>query len=229
MGVPGPAHAGTPLRSSLGAACPAARRRGAGGTLPTCPTLPPRIAPALLLPWHHAQAAEVVWHGGARPSPCRHTAAEQPRCRVPGGPPPRRRGHPAAATNKFANYLALIRPNLPLGIPAPHPHEVSNPAHLFALCRFRCSCHDLRIERERYLPPEIKAPRHHRTCLCCASTAIEDENHMVFHCPIYERLRFQYADLFSPPPPSLASFLSQNQTRVASFIHNCLVLRRQHA
>lgn len=136
---------------------------------------------------------------------------------------------PATATNKFANYLALIRPNLPLGTPAPHLHEVSNPTHLAALCRFRCSCHDLRIERERYLPPEIKAPRHHRTCLCCASTAIEDEIHMVFHCPIYERLRFQYADLFSPPPPSLASFLSQNQTRVASFIHDCLVLRRQHA
>lgn len=134
-----------------------------------------------------------------------------------------------ATTSKFAYYLALIRPDLPLGTPAPHLLEVSNPAHMFALSRFRCSCHDLRIERERYLPASFKAPRHERTCLCCASTSIEDENHMVFHCPIYEHLRFQYADLFSPLPPSLASFLSQNQTRVASFIHACQVLRRQHA
>ena len=134
-----------------------------------------------------------------------------------------------AADNKFALYLSHIRPDLPLGTPAPHLHEVSNPAHMFALSRFRCSCHDLRIERERYLPPHIKAPRHQRTCLCCASTSIEDEIHMVFHCPIYERLRLQYADLFSPLPPSLASFLSQNQTRVAAFIHDCHVLRRQHA
>ena len=69
-----------------------------------------------------------------------------------------------------------------------------------ALTRFRTSCHDLRIERERYLPQAIKAPIHERTCLMCASFhAIEDETHMVFHCPIYDSLRFEYADLFPPP------------------------------
>ena len=80
MGVPGSAHASTPLRNPVGAACPTARRRGAGGTLLSLSTLPPRIAPPLLLPWHHAQAAEVVWHGSARLSPCQHTAAEPGRC-----------------------------------------------------------------------------------------------------------------------------------------------------
>ena len=88
----------------------------------------------------------------------------------------------------------------------PHPLEISNPAHRFALSRFRTSCHDLRIERERYLPRPAQFPRHERTCLQCASPAIEDETHMVFHCPTYDHLRFEYADLLPPdlPHPSLA-------------------------
>ena len=103
--------------------------------------------------------------------------------------------------------------DLPLSTPAPHLLEVSNSKHRTALSRFRTSCHDLRIERERYLPPAIKAPRHERTCLMCASSAIEDETHLVFHCPLYDDLRFQYADLFPTHlPPSLSSFLSQDQT-----------------
>ncbi len=53
---------------------------------------------------------------------------------------------------------------------------------------------------------------------------------MVFHCPMYDHLRFKYADLFPPDlPHSIACFLSQDQIRVASFIHDCQVLRSQHA
>ena len=47
-------------------------------------------------------------------------------------------------------------------------------------------------------------PRHERTCLQCASSTIEDETHMVFHCPTYDHLRFDYADLFPLDlPPSI--------------------------
>jgi hypothetical protein len=132
---------------------------------------------------------------------------------------------------KFAYYLACIRGDLPLAQPAPHLSTVSTPSHRISLSRFRTSCHDLRIERERYLPQAIKAPRHERTCLQCAHpSAIEDEPHMVFHCPLYERLRFQYADLFPPDLPlTIPCFLSQDPIRVASFIHDCSVLRRSHA
>jgi hypothetical protein len=112
----------------------------------------------------------------------------------------------------------------------PSSAEVAHPAHRFALSRFRTSCHDLRIERERYLPPATRAPLPERTCLQCASPAIEDETHMAFHCPIYDHLRFEYADLFPTHlPPSIPRLLSQNQTRVAAFIHACHVLRRQSA
>ena len=138
-----------------------------------------------------------------------------------------------AASNKYAYYLDCIRGDLPLLQPAPHLLDPGiPPTHRIALSRFRTSCTDLRIERERYLPAAIKAPRHLRHCLMCAATAIEDEFHMVFHCPIYDHLRFEYADLFSFPeqsPPSLACFLSQDQKRVAAFIHACHILRRRYA
>jgi reverse transcriptase-like protein len=137
---------------------------------------------------------------------------------------------PHAPSSKFAYYLDCIRGDLPLSCPSPHLHEVTTPAHRIALSRFRTSCHDLRIERERYLPRALQAPRHERTCLQCASPAIEDETHMVFHCPVYNHLRFTYADLFPLHlPDSIPCFLSQDQTRVAAFIHDCQVLRRRNA
>ena len=139
-------------------------------------------------------------------------------------------GASAPSTNKFAYYLSRIRGNLPLPQMAPHHLEVSNPAHRFALCRLRTSCHDLRIERERYLPPAIRACTHERTCLQCCSPAVEDEFHQIFVCPVYDHLRFEYADLFpSDLPHSIPCFLSQNQTRVAAFIHDCQILRRRNA
>jgi hypothetical protein len=135
-----------------------------------------------------------------------------------------------ATANKFAYYLENIRSDLPLTLPAPHLSQVANTKHRISYSRFRTSCHDLRIERERYLPEAIRAPRHERNCLVCASPAIEDEIHMVFHCPIYDHLRFEYADLFPiDMPQTLSSFLSQDQKRVAAFIHDCLTLRRSNA
>ena len=119
--------------------------------------------------------------------------------------------------------------------PSPNQHitclkSMYDPNRRIALTRFRTSCHDLRIERERYLPRAIQAPTHERTCLLCASPAIEDETHMVFHCPIHDHLRFEYADLFPPDlPTSIPCFLSQDQNRVASFINDCHVLRRRNA
>jgi hypothetical protein len=152
-----------------------------------------------------------------------------------GGPttaksPSAAQGSGSTSSTKFAYYLHHIRGDLPLHMPAPHLFEVSNYKHRIALSRFRTSCHDLRIERERYLPQAVKAPRHERTCLQCFSPFVEDESHMIFHCPIYESLRFHYADLFPPHlPQDIACFLYQDQTRVAAFIHDCSVLRRRNA
>jgi hypothetical protein len=174
-------------------------------------TAPPEPAPPATAPQRCSAAAT-------------HTHTSPPPTPAPTAP------SPPAPTNKFAYYMHCIRGDLPLPQPAPHLLEPDiPPAHRIALSRFRTSCHDLRIERERYLPEAIRAPFLERTCLCCASPALEDEIHMVFHCPIYDHLRFEFADLFSTVPPSIPCFLSQNQTRVAAFIHACHIVRRRNA
>ena len=86
--------------------------------------------------------------------------------------------------------------DLPLSTRAPYLLEVSNSKHRTALCRFRTSRRDLGTERERCLPPAFprpspKAPRHERTRLVCAPSAIEAATHLVFHCPLFDDLRFQ--------------------------------------
>ena len=136
----------------------------------------------------------------------------------------------AAAANKFESYLECVRGDTPLGELAPHLFEgaVRDGRHRASLNRFRCSCHDLRIERDRYLPAAAKPPRHMRTCLMCASSSVEDEQHMVFHCPLYAPVRFEFADLFSTSH-NLDSFLNQNQDRVAQFVYTCSELRRDAA
>ena len=135
---------------------------------------------------------------------------------------------PSSALGKFALYIENVRGNTPLGQMAPHliDNAVRDGRHRACLSRFRCSCHDLRIERDRYLPAAVKPARQHRTCLVCASDEVEDEHHFIFTCPLYHSLRFDYADLFSTDCHTVACFLSKNQDRVAKYIYTCTDLRR---
>ena len=134
----------------------------------------------------------------------------------------------AATTNKFGFYLEHVRGDTPLGELAPHLFEgaVRNQEHRASLIRFRCSAHDLRVERDRYLPAAAKPPRHLRTCLHCGCTKVEDEHHAVFVCPLYESLRFSHAELFATPHCLTAFLLQERQDRVASYIHSSYSLRR---
>ena len=134
---------------------------------------------------------------------------------------------PIRALGKFAWYLECVRGDTPLGQLAPHLADgaVRDARHRACLSRFRCSCHDLRIERDRYLPVAVKPPRHLRTCLLCASNHVEDEHHLVFICPLYDSLRLEFADLFSTDCHTVSCFLSQNQDRVAQFVYACSTLR----
>lgn len=132
------------------------------------------------------------------------------------------------AVNKFAHYIQCVRGDTPIGTPPEYLVQglVRDARHRACLSRFRCSCHELRVERDRYLPVAAKPPRHMRTCLICASPAVEDEHHLVFDCPLYDSLRFQFADLFSTDCHTVACFLSKNPDRVARFIYSCFELRR---
>ena len=60
------------------------------------------------------------------------------------------------------------------------------------ITRWRLSNHDLRIETGRYIRPIL--PRNMRVCSVC-SDSIEDEEHAIYHCPLYNDVRGNYRDL----------------------------------
>ena len=62
-----------------------------------------------------------------------------------------------------------------------------------AITKWRLSSHDLHIETGRYTSPIT--PREARTCSKCP-THVEDENHVLFQCPLYESVRVKFRDTF---------------------------------
>jgi hypothetical protein len=68
-------------------------------------------------------------------------------------------------------------------------------------------------------------PRQQRACRLCNSGAVEDEEHMVFHCshPALQAVRANYPDLQEAlHGGSLSEFLQQPAALVASFIRRCM-------
>ena len=66
------------------------------------------------------------------------------------------------------------------------------------MAKLRLSAHSLEIERGRY----SKKAKTDRICTLCKDNKIEDENHFIWHCPIYkhERELFEYklSHLYNP-------------------------------
>ena len=62
-----------------------------------------------------------------------------------------------------------------------------------AITRWRLSSHDLRIETGRYTSP--RTPREARTCSKCPEY-IEDEDHVLFQCPLYDSVRTRFRATF---------------------------------
>ena len=60
------------------------------------------------------------------------------------------------------------------------------------ITRWRLSNHDLRIETGRYIRPILL--RNMRVCSVCVET-VEDEEHALYHCPLYNDVRRNYIDL----------------------------------
>ena len=56
------------------------------------------------------------------------------------------------------------------------------------ISRWRLSNHTLKIETQRYTRP--KTPRNERVCSFC--NTLEDEQHVVFDCPLYHNIRRKY-------------------------------------
>lgn len=104
--------------------------------------------------------------------------------------------------------------------PARHLHvPMSNDVHT-GLARFRLGNHDFLIEKRRWV---TAAYRRSFDCRCrlCSSGEIEDEAHVLLHCPFYEVIRMEdkFSCLFGAGQVGLRSlFASQHQIVLAKFI-----------
>ena len=65
--------------------------------------------------------------------------------------------------------------------------EIENTKHALALARFRISSHNLRIETGRY--DQRKTKPEERLCIYCRSQAVEDEQHFLLQCSLYNNER----------------------------------------
>ena len=93
------------------------------------------------------------------------------------------------------------------------------------ITRWRLSNHSLRIETGRYETPPLS--RNERKCKLC--DIIEDEKHVIFHCPIYNIIRQSFRDLFTSNI-TVGSFLDPPNTltnRVAVFLHGIERIREK--
>ena len=57
--------------------------------------------------------------------------------------------------------------------------------HRRTIAKFRCSDHVLEIEKGRHKG----TPRHERLCTMCHNGQVEDEEHFLFSCNIYNSLK----------------------------------------
>ena len=60
------------------------------------------------------------------------------------------------------------------------------------ITKWRPSSHNIKIETGRYTKPST--PREERVCSECPSS-VEDEHHVVYHCPLYRSIRLKHQNL----------------------------------
>ena len=94
-----------------------------------------------------------------------------------------------------------------------------------AYASIRCTSHQLHVQTGRYLLPQLK--REDRTCRIRGSLSdIEDEDHILLHCPGCADLRSAHSHLFPEQQQSLTALFRQPQSQVATYVRAAL---RQHA
>ena len=93
---------------------------------------------------------------------------------------------PAAGCETSAQSVLNGEKNLPV-----HMLGTKRVALARGLSRFRVGNHGLEVVKGAW----TGTPRAERLCKCCG-TAVEDEAHVVFECPVYEELRLKYHMLF---------------------------------
>jgi hypothetical protein len=128
----------------------------------------------------------------------------------------------------------------PQGMPWYIRHTTGIPfAYVKQLMRLRTGAHHLAIETGRWSRAVI--PRQRRTCSKCSQTVVEDELHLLFECPAYERIREKFENvLFSKfggcrqatstmrnDVAKARQFMDQEPSyQAAKFVFDCLEFRR---
>ena len=92
----------------------------------------------------------------------------------------------------------------------------------YTFVRFKLACHPLRIVTGRW----DSTPRVLRVCPRCDMTALDDERHLVFECPMFEDLRRRHSHLFGRVVAfdMRRFFAHEDQRAVVLYILGCLRL-----
>ena len=132
-------------------------------------------------------------------------------------------------TDLFIIYLNIFI----LGVPITTYLDVINwKRHVKALARFRCSNHNLAIERQRGI-----LSKENRICKFCQNLGrrnIEDEIHFLLECPLYHHIRCSYS-IFENINPNKSSFTSIMMTRneeclrqLGSYIYRAMHIHKEY-
>jgi hypothetical protein len=121
----------------------------------------------------------------------------------------------------------------------PYLTSLRNVNHMLALTRLRISSHNLAIETGRYTQP--KTPIGDRKCIHCNNNAIEDEEHFLLSCPLYERERLELIGKINTELPhtthendhqKFISIMSSTNTTVVNaigkFVYNSMKKRNEN-
>ena len=93
------------------------------------------------------------------------------------------------------------------------------------IARFKCSDHQLEIEKGRHKRPE-KTPRERRFCRICDNTSIETEKHFLTECKLYDQIKLKY-DLCGIEI-SDGFFNNVNPSTIAQYLNEAFELRKEY-
>ena len=85
-----------------------------------------------------------------------------------------------------------------------------NDYYRIIITRWRLSSHKLMVEVGRHRRPIV--PREERVCSMCG--VLEDEQHVIFICPLYDNIRNKYEEVFANR--TIAKFLNPDSNMVVS-------------
>ena len=86
------------------------------------------------------------------------------------------------------------------------------------ISKLRLSAHQLRIETGRYARNRLE--RALRLCTICDKSDIEDENHFVLVCPVYDSIRKKYIRPLYSKRPNVFKFITLMQTNQLNILRN---------